>query len=376
MLCFVSRTCLGAKSLIYSLLILCAAIPLGCAGAENQVIKQKPYETKVMHTEWSGSERGIISTVRTVGLETGAKTIALRQSGKIDGLKVSPNSKKLAFIMDRSSLYVCDIDGKNRRLIDRSVLGWAAWSSQNNRIAYVKWDSNTSKSTVMVCNVRNRAKAALNLSVYANMPCAVLDWYPHDAAIAVYVRGGSETENTLVKFDMSTGKVSKVADNALLRGFTKQGNLIVTRPIAVEDSSTANRVPNQPKIRWYIYLGKDNGSFKKIIKDGSRSAIIAASSDGGAIAFSKVDGSRGDQLFMANSDGTGERRLTDLSSYTGLIPAWSPDKRYIVFAATRRRGQDSGTYLYRYDMKNRTVKSVFNQGEKPSQVGSVFAVFK
>lgn len=56
------------------------------------------------------------------------------------------------------------------------------------------------------------------------------------------------------------------------------------------------------------------------------------SPDGARIAFT-VDGGGGGELYVANADGTGARRLLAHAGWDDIDPRWSPDGRYIAFSA-------------------------------------------
>jgi Tol biopolymer transport system component len=57
------------------------------------------------------------------------------------------------------------------------------------------------------------------------------------------------------------------------------------------------------------------------------------SPDGTRIAFTVNYGYSGGELYVANADGTGARRLLAHDGWDDIDPRWSPDGRYIAFAA-------------------------------------------
>ena len=66
--------------------------------------------------------------------------------------------------------------------------------------------------------------------------------------------------------------------------------------------------------------------------------VPAWSPDGALIAYVDTRGGR-DDLFVAQVDGSGERRLTD-DDATDRYPAWSPDSERLVFARLLDSGWD------------------------------------
>jgi TolB protein len=67
---------------------------------------------------------------------------------------------------------------------------------------------------------------------------------------------------------------------------------------------------------------------------GGVNTYPAFSPDGKRIAFRRMLGEMNSEVFVANSDGTGARNLTNHPAFDGW-PAWSPDGTQIAFASNR-----------------------------------------
>jgi plastocyanin len=81
-------------------------------------------------------------------------------------------------------------------------------------------------------------------------------------------------------------------------------------------------------------VATDGTGFRPIVRlsGGGTVGNPTWSPDGARIAFT-VDGGSGGELYVANADGTGARRLLAHPGWDDIDPRWSPDGRYIAFSA-------------------------------------------
>jgi DNA-binding winged helix-turn-helix (wHTH) protein/Tol biopolymer transport system component len=78
--------------------------------------------------------------------------------------------------------------------------------------------------------------------------------------------------------------------------------------------------------------------------DNLRGGGVSLSPDGTQFAFIRVTPGRESALLIANTDGTGERKLVSNQTEDLDAPAWSPDGQRIAFSVTNRNSNDSTVF--------------------------------
>lgn len=368
----------------YLMLILFAITPIvliisSCSSNQNSMSQPDTEKPKVIFSEWRSDQKGgFKSTVSVATLGEGHKKQLFKQDGQVDGLKVSPDNKKLAYLAGYERLHICDIGGGNRQIVDKSTIGWPNWSLDSKHLAYVHRDESTNKSILTIYNLDDRKKETVELGTYSTRPCSVLGWYPGNNKVAVFSSDKDGEESwTLSEVDIITGKMRELARKAVLGGISPDGSLSVVRATTSSgDKKKEELDPFKPRLSWEVLRGKDIASLKRVTEGELTSNLVALSPDGKRIVYSKNDKKYGVQLFVANSDGKGEQRITQLVQHGQFIPVWSPDRKSIVFSAIKLVGENPGTYLYYYDFKTKKVSAVVKGDKKPMQLGSIFAVYR
>ncbi|MGH7983640.1 MAG: eIF2A-related protein [Candidatus Udaeobacter sp.] len=97
-----------------------------------------------------------------------------------------------------------------------------------------------------------------------------------------------------------------------------------------------------------------NGQLKTLISGGVNT-YPSWSPDMKKIAFRKIIGDMNSEVFVANSDGTNLRNITNHPAFDGW-PAWSPDGKWIAFASNR----ESAYQIYIMDQNGANVRLVAN----------------
>jgi len=93
----------------------------------------------------------------------------------------------------------------------------------------------------------------------------------------------------------------------------------------------------------------------KTLISGGVNTYPSWSPDTKKIAFRKIIGDMNSEVFIANSDGTNLRNMTNNPAFDGW-PAWSPDGKWIAFASNR----ESAYQIYIMDENGGNVKLVAN----------------
>jgi TolB protein len=84
----------------------------------------------------------------------------------------------------------------------------------------------------------------------------------------------------------------------------------------------------------------------RVLITGGVNTYPAWSPDGRHLAFRRMLGETNSEVFVADSDGTNARNLTNHPAFDGW-PAWSPDGQYLAFASNR--DGDYQIYVMRMD---------------------------
>jgi TolB protein len=85
----------------------------------------------------------------------------------------------------------------------------------------------------------------------------------------------------------------------------------------------------------------------RLLITGGTNTYPAFSPDGKYVAFRRMLGEKNSEVFLADSDGTHVRNLTNSPAFDGW-PAWSPDGQRLAFASNRD-GADYQIYVMRTD---------------------------
>jgi Tol biopolymer transport system component len=113
-----------------------------------------------------------------------------------------------------------------------------------------------------------------------------------------------------------------------------------------------------------LVLMNADGSNQRVVyaSEDVASLDLALSPDGSTIAFTKVTGNSGEQLFTIEADGRHPRLLTRQRPHgpaTDTAATWSPDGRTIAFESTRDEGLTGQSWsLFSVDVRTRRIERI------------------
>ncbi len=255
----------------------------------------------------------------------------------------SPDGEKIAFIRrglgdGNASIYVMNADGTNQTRITSGALAFSelAWSPDGEKIAFSRSDG-VGTGDIYVINADGSNQARLTTSVgsfkvYVGTPV----WSPDGEKIAfsrktveVTDTGGSASASAPV-YEMSglyvvnangIGEI-RLTDATAGSGFAW----------SLDGEKIAFTQPGMSTDDIFVMDSDGSGQTRLTNSSADESGLIW-SPDGEKIAFTRDDALGSADIFVMNSDGSGQTRLTNSRGGSEGIVTWSPDGEKILFWA-------------------------------------------
>ena len=260
---------------------------------------------------------------------------------------------KIGFLRRASSssypnVYVMNSDGSGQIKLTGTKVGdtdeaWGAWSPDGKKIAFTIRPSFSNNIDIYVINPDGTCPA--NLTRTKKRAETAPSWSPDGEKIA-YLRGSSagslSTDLYVMQADgANQTRLIEAGDTAEFEGSFR---LLAWSPdgkkIAFLRSTTENPASSAPASAAPasgpsgIYVIKPNGSgLRKLSKGLSYTGLLVWSPDGKKIAFAGTQGAYGGGsiAYVVNADGTERRKLLSSEDPISSL-AWSPDGKKIAFS--------------------------------------------
>lgn len=345
------------------LIAACACSATACSGrAEERGARSSAKKRASVILAEHGTQSGK-PVSRIVEVSGGERRRVALVDGLVDGLRLSPDGRTLAFVEPSGSLFVITMAGGVPRRVAGAVSGWPTWSPAGALL----WVERQGRRLTL--REERRGKVAVSAS-WEGDAAAVAGWDAGRGLPLVFVPTGSRPTGALLSPD-GRGGMTRVEDGVRFAGSRADAMLLLE---AASQSTTraAEPDPYRVSVTWSV-VGVSGGRRSRIKAD-LPSDSVALSHDGKRIAYSRMDKKTGVQLFVSGTDGSAEKRLTSLPSCGGYVPVWSSDDRFIVFSAIQTQGTSPGKHVYEVDMKTGKSSPLLPGSDRASTFGSVFAV--
>ncbi len=246
----------------------------------------------------------------------------------VEGAAWSPDGGKLAYIF-RDELRVIDVDGTHDHVIARlnAVSFWPRWSPDGRHIRFT-----TGLAVGGIWEVSADGGDPRPVDTAGNVCCG--NWTP-DGRTFFFVaqqEGGSSINDIWAIRDGIWPALSAPAR-------LTSGPLDLKRPVSSSDGATIFALGYQrlgELVRW----SESTRRFEPYL-GGISADMLAWSRDGAFIAYVRFpDGT----LWRSRADGTDRVQLTKPPVHA-VLPAWSPDGKWIAFSAAGASAKDWKTFV-------------------------------
>ena len=283
-----------------------------------------------------------------------------------DGLTFSPDGKRMAYVRlfkpAHSGVVVANEDGNGERILAecKSPPYYCAtgisWSPDGKTIATnAFWgESGAGRMSPLVFSVQSGAEHSFTNRRWAWV--GNLAWLRDGRGLIVNAMDIGGTHQQIAFLSYPDGQ---------LRRITTDTNEYLGISVTADSRILASVQEKLAFDAWIAPLA--DATSAKPITSGVNLAETTWSSDG-KIVFEKIAGPGEMNIWVMNSDGSGEKQLTANAGRINVLPRVSPDGRYIVFVSER-----TGTaHLWRMDMDGSNPTQLTNNSEDYPWFGCAF----
>jgi Tol biopolymer transport system component len=132
---------------------------------------------------------------------------------------------------------------------------------------------------------------------------------------------------------------------------------------SVEDPSMEFHATADAKMNLLAVMNPDGSGITDLHINGYDPSV---SPDGRQIAFCSLRDNQYSQIYVVNADGTGEKRLTNISTGDSCGPAWSRDGKRIAFYSFALPHPSRNPAIWVMDPDGKNMKRIAERGLSPS----------
>jgi len=116
---------------------------------------------------------------------------------------------------------------------------------------------------------------------------------------------------------------------------------------------------------WDVFVADLTTGETRALTEGGAACRPRFSPDGAAIAYTSASADGKGDIWLMNPDGSGKERLTDLPQTYDYFPAWSPDRKYIVFSSGTKHYPTEGVWsLALVKLGTKRIIPLFSSGAR------------
>ena len=261
---------------------------------------------------------------------------------------ISHDRKKIAWAVYEGSvynLYVLNRTGGTPTLLSSGYYcGYPDWSPDDSKIIFIKGGSNTERAIYVVDSDGQHEKR-----LTSNQWSANAKWFPDGNTIAYITNADNKIGVHTMKADGSDRKFIALVYGELY--ISPTGNKIAITVSGFEQPTRIDVMNADGTNLKEVTAGVDHFAEDGMLF-GETHFSPAWSPDGKKIAYVSSNGVRSD-IYVMNSDGTGDKRLVNINDYNNS-PSWSKDGKYILFASGKKEAVTKDIYIMKANGQSQT----------------------